>query len=183
MLAPCALQLKRCTSVYRVALRVLAIDSIGSRRQRAFPRSSHLRYSEIFAVCVQSIAGSIIDDSMAATAVAQQMDEKTLESTEAPDLLASSTTAAPPPLSPPAAGTTGQAEAGPSTARPRGRQVKRAILPDELYELCRKRVTTIKEGDNVLLRMPSDSVKAVVASKEGCVVCPTPAGPFILSHL
>jgi len=37
-----------------------------------------------------------------------------------------------------------------------------------LSESLLQRVSTIKEGDNVLLRMPSDMVKAVVASKDGC---------------
>jgi tRNA (adenine-N(1)-)-methyltransferase non-catalytic subunit len=36
-----------------------------------------------------------------------------------------------------------------------------------LHETLLQRVSTIKEGDNVLLRMPSDMVKAVVASKDG----------------
>jgi tRNA (adenine-N(1)-)-methyltransferase non-catalytic subunit len=36
-----------------------------------------------------------------------------------------------------------------------------------LHESLLQRVSTIKEGDNVLLRMPSDMVKAVVASKDG----------------
>ena len=36
-----------------------------------------------------------------------------------------------------------------------------------LSESLLRRVSTIKEGDNVLLRMPSDMVKAVVASKDG----------------
>jgi len=36
-----------------------------------------------------------------------------------------------------------------------------------LSESLLQRVSTIKEGDNVLLRMPSDMVKAVVASKDG----------------
>jgi tRNA (adenine-N(1)-)-methyltransferase non-catalytic subunit len=38
-----------------------------------------------------------------------------------------------------------------------------------LHDSLLQRVSTIKEGDNVLLRMPSDMVKAVVASKDGCV--------------
>jgi len=38
-----------------------------------------------------------------------------------------------------------------------------------LHESLLQRVSTIKEGDNVLLRMPSDMVKAVVASKDGYV--------------
>lgn len=36
-----------------------------------------------------------------------------------------------------------------------------------LEESLLQRVTTIKEGDNVLLRLPSDMVKAVVASQNG----------------
>lgn len=36
-------------------------------------------------------------------------------------------------------------------------------LEDSLLQ----RVSTIKEGDNVLLRLPSDMVKAVVASEHG----------------
>ena len=38
-------------------------------------------------------------------------------------------------------------------------------LEDSLLQ----RVSTIKEGDNVLLRLPSDMVKAVVASEHGYV--------------
>jgi tRNA (adenine-N(1)-)-methyltransferase non-catalytic subunit len=33
--------------------------------------------------------------------------------------------------------------------------------------VLRRRLTVIQEGDNVLLRLPSDSIKAVVASKQG----------------
>ena len=36
-----------------------------------------------------------------------------------------------------------------------------------LQDSLLQRVSTIQEGDNVLLRMPSDMVKAVVASKDG----------------
>lgn len=36
-----------------------------------------------------------------------------------------------------------------------------------LEESLLQRVSTIKQGDNVLLRLPSDTVKAVVASKDG----------------
>ena len=39
--------------------------------------------------------------------------------------------------------------------------------PLPLSDSLLRRVSTIKEGDNVLLRMPSDMVKAVVASKDG----------------
>jgi tRNA (adenine-N(1)-)-methyltransferase non-catalytic subunit len=39
------------------------------------------------------------------------------------------------------------------------------LLPME--EVLRRRLTVIQEGDNVLLRLPSDSIKAVVASKQG----------------
>ena len=38
---------------------------------------------------------------------------------------------------------------------------------EPLDDVLLRRVTTIKEGDNVLLRLPSDSVKAVVALKNG----------------
>lgn len=38
---------------------------------------------------------------------------------------------------------------------------------EPLEEVLRRRLTVIKEGDNVLLRLPSDTVKAVVASKDG----------------
>lgn len=48
------------------------------------------------------------------------------------------------------------------------RQTETPNVPlQPLSETMLRRVTTIKEGDNVLLRLPSDSVKAVVASKEG----------------
>lgn len=40
---------------------------------------------------------------------------------------------------------------------------------EPLEDVIRRRTTVIKEGDNVLLRLPSDTVKAVVASKEGLV--------------
>lgn len=38
---------------------------------------------------------------------------------------------------------------------------------EPLSEVLLRRLTTIKEGDNVLLRLPSDSIKAVVASRDG----------------
>lgn len=47
-----------------------------------------------------------------------------------------------------------------------GESSKAQTLPP-LHETMLQRVSTIKEGDNVLLRMPSDMVKAVVASKDG----------------
>ena len=68
-----------------------------------------------------------------------------------------------------AAATSTITEAGPtasSKANPakNGESSKPQIsLQDSLLQ----RVSTIKEGDNVLLRMPSDMVKAVVASKDG----------------
>jgi len=40
---------------------------------------------------------------------------------------------------------------------------------ESLDDILLRRITTIKEGDNVLLRLPSDSIKAVVASKDGLV--------------
>lgn len=39
--------------------------------------------------------------------------------------------------------------------------------PAEIEASLLRRVTAIKEGDNVLLRLPSDAIKAVVASKDG----------------
>jgi hypothetical protein len=39
--------------------------------------------------------------------------------------------------------------------------------PLPLSELSLRRLTRIKEGDSVLLRLPSDAVKAVVASPDG----------------
>ena len=42
-------------------------------------------------------------------------------------------------------------------------------LTEDLQDLLRGRVTRIKEGDNVLLRTPSDVIKAVVVSREGYV--------------
>lgn len=38
---------------------------------------------------------------------------------------------------------------------------------EPLEDILHRRLTVIKEGDNVLLRLPSDTVKAVVASKDG----------------
>ena len=38
---------------------------------------------------------------------------------------------------------------------------------ESLEESLDRRVIRIKEGDNVLVRLPSDTVKAVVASKDG----------------
>ena len=48
-----------------------------------------------------------------------------------------------------------------------GESSKPIPQPIPLSESLLRRVSTIKEGDNVLLRMPSDMVKAVVASKDG----------------
>jgi tRNA (adenine-N(1)-)-methyltransferase non-catalytic subunit len=48
-----------------------------------------------------------------------------------------------------------------------GESSKPTPQPIPLSESLLRRVCTIKEGDNVLLRMPSDMVKAVVASKDG----------------
>lgn len=50
--------------------------------------------------------------------------------------------------------------------RPSRRQKDEGPL-EPLDDVLRRRLTTIKEGDNVLLKLPSDSIKAVVASKEG----------------
>jgi tRNA (adenine58-N1)-methyltransferase non-catalytic subunit len=59
-------------------------------------------------------------------------------------------------------------EAGPSNPKPpRQKFKKKRLSPEELEEKLRLRVTTMKEGDNVLLRLPSDAIKAVVVSKHG----------------
>lgn len=57
-----------------------------------------------------------------------------------------------------------------SSSRPPQPRKPRDNEPQEpLEEVLRRRVTKIKEGDNVLLRLPSDTVKAVVATKDGLV--------------
>lgn len=63
-------------------------------------------------------------------------------------------------------------EAGPSKpaapAQKSGKRPEKPVVPLEpISEVLLRRVTTIREGDNVLLRLPSDSVKAIVASKDG----------------
>ena len=40
-------------------------------------------------------------------------------------------------------------------------------VSEPMEDILLRRITTIKEGDNVLLRLPSDAIKAVVASKDG----------------
>ncbi|KAL1410018.1 tRNA (adenine(58)-N(1))-methyltransferase non-catalytic subunit trm6 [Vanrija albida] len=40
---------------------------------------------------------------------------------------------------------------------------------EPLDDILHRRLTIIKEGDNVLLRLPSDAIKAVVASKDGLI--------------
>lgn len=58
-----------------------------------------------------------------------------------------------------------QAEAGPSTS------VKAPEAPKEpLSDILHRRVTVISEGDNVLLKLPSDAVKSIVASSRGFVL-------------
>lgn len=52
-------------------------------------------------------------------------------------------------------------------------QVRPPRVPEPLEpldEVLRRRLTVIKEGDNVLLKLPSDTIKAVVASKDGLVL-------------
>lgn len=53
-----------------------------------------------------------------------------------------------------------------ATAAPKKRKMDEADR-EPLSEVMFRRLTTIKEGDNVLLRLPSDQVKAVVAAKDG----------------
>lgn len=102
---------------------------------------------------------------------------------------AESTAASAPEQETPAAQPTDEPVAGPSNppkshsggdGRPppkKRRHVAEAdLLP--MDEISLKRLTVIKEGDNVLLRLPSDQVKAVVASKDGCVYLSSPPLPL-----
>lgn len=50
---------------------------------------------------------------------------------------------------------------------PRGRRNEPTEPLEPLDDVLHRRLTIIKEGDNVLLRLPSDAIKAVVASKDG----------------
>jgi tRNA (adenine-N(1)-)-methyltransferase non-catalytic subunit len=60
-----------------------------------------------------------------------------------------------------------ESRAGPSNS------TKASETPQEpLTDVLHRRVTVIREGDNVLLKMPSDAVKTIVASSRGYV---TPA--------
>jgi tRNA (adenine-N(1)-)-methyltransferase non-catalytic subunit len=59
------------------------------------------------------------------------------------------------------------AEASTARPHPNSRKPKDAGPLEPLDEILRRRLTVIKEGDNVLLKLPSDSIKAVVASKDG----------------
>ncbi|RSH84275.1 tRNA (adenine(58)-N(1))-methyltransferase non-catalytic subunit trm6 [Apiotrichum porosum] len=61
------------------------------------------------------------------------------------------------------------AEASTARPHPNSRKPKDAGPLEPLDEILRRRLTVIKEGDNVLLKLPSDSIKAVVASKDGLV--------------
>ena len=56
-------------------------------------------------------------------------------------------------------------QAAPSSSRPPRTRVQEPLEP--LEDVVHRRITRIKEGDSVLLRMPSDAIKAVVASKDG----------------
>ncbi|RXK41998.1 hypothetical protein M231_00719 [Tremella mesenterica] len=83
-------------------------------------------------------------------------------STEINDLSSIPLTTTPPQEQ--ATDSTNDADPPSSSKRPR----QPSSPPSEpLSTLLQRRVTTIKEGDNVLLRLPSDTVKAVVASHEG----------------
>lgn len=69
------------------------------------------------------------------------------------------------PPAPEATPATADSIPGPST--PKHQRPKQQEPLEPLEDLLHRRVTRIKEGDNVLLRMPSDAIKAVVASKDG----------------
>jgi tRNA (adenine-N(1)-)-methyltransferase non-catalytic subunit len=60
-----------------------------------------------------------------------------------------------------------QNEASSSSYTDPKRQAKASTNLEPLEDILLRRVTTIKEGDNVLLKLPSDAIKAVVASKDG----------------
>lgn len=63
-----------------------------------------------------------------------------------------------------ASATAGEGEA--STSAPFRR--KKDLEPQEPVEdVIHRRLTVIKEGDNVLLRLPSDTIKSVVVTKDG----------------
>ena len=47
------------------------------------------------------------------------------------------------------------------------RPQKAEVPLEPLEDIVHRRVNTIREGDNVLLRLPSDAIKAVVASQDG----------------
>lgn len=58
-------------------------------------------------------------------------------------------------------------QAQPAVASSSKRPPKPSVPLEPMDEILLRRLTTIKEGDNVLLKLPSDTVKAVVASKDG----------------
>lgn len=73
-------------------------------------------------------------------------------------------------MAPPASEvTTATADSIPGPSTPKHHRPKQQEPLEPLEDLVHRRVTRIKEGDNVLLRMPSDAIKAVVASKDGSV--------------
>lgn len=62
----------------------------------------------------------------------------------------------------PPAGTTDETAPGPHHRR------KKDLEPQEpIEDVIHRRLTVIKEGDNVLLRLPSDTIKSVVVTQDG----------------
>lgn len=54
-----------------------------------------------------------------------------------------------------------------STSAPQHRRKKDLEPQEPIEDVIHRRLTVIKEGDNVLLRLPSDTIKSVVVTKDG----------------
>lgn len=59
----------------------------------------------------------------------------------------------------------GEGEA--SSSAPHLRRKKDLEPQEPIEDVIHRRLTVIKEGDNVLLRLPSDTIKSVVVTKDG----------------
>lgn len=54
-----------------------------------------------------------------------------------------------------------------SSSAPHHRRKKDQEPQEPIEDVVHRRLTVIKEGDNVLLRLPSDTIKSVVVQKDG----------------
>lgn len=54
-----------------------------------------------------------------------------------------------------------------SMSTPHHRRKKDLEPQEPIEDVIHRRLTVIKEGDNVLLRLPSDTIKSVVVTKDG----------------